>query len=200
MKVSSAALLAAALVSCTLTGVWSFVQPAGVNAREALPSVARRRGAAAASPPDGGNVAAVCLSSSPFEGVDHDGGGGDDEVDLVQREAEQLEELIRGSRGVVVEAIEREWREEMLRVLGEEGERLCSEAYEGYLDRGRGAIFVSPFAVPPRQQRWPAHVFRVVGSWTFSLPSRRAAYQRTTPYIGVQRKNSTKIPLQYLCV
>eukprot|EP00752_Nemacystus_decipiens_P002887 g2686.t1 len=51
--------------------------------------------------------------------------------------------MIRGSRGIVIEAIEREWREEMLRVFGNEGERLCLEAYEGYLDRGRGAIFVN---------------------------------------------------------
>ncbi|CAM9665376.1 unnamed protein product [Hapterophycus canaliculatus] len=82
----------------------------------------------------------ICLSS-PFEGLDHD--DGEDDVDVVQREAEQLEEMIRGSRGIVVEAIEREWREEMLRVLGEEGEQLCSQAYEGYLDRGRGAIYVN---------------------------------------------------------
>lgn len=144
MNISSTALLVAALVSCTVTEVWSFVQPAGVNAWESLPAAARRRGAAPAPAGGGSRAAVVCLSSSPFEGVERDGSGGEDEVDLVQREAEQLEELIRGSRGVVVEAIEREWREEMLRVLGEEGERLCSEAYEGYLDRGRGAIFVSP--------------------------------------------------------
>lgn len=84
----------------------------------------------------------VCLSSaSPFEGTGHD--NSEDDVDVVQREAEQLEEMIRGSRGIVVEAIEREWREEMQRVFRDEGERLCSEAYEGYLDRGRGAVFVS---------------------------------------------------------
>eukprot|EP00903_Cladosiphon_okamuranus_P017429 g16053.t1 len=54
-----------------------------------------------------------------------------------------LEEMIRGSRGIQIEAVEREWRAEMLRVLGDEGERLCLEAYEGYLGRGRGAIFVN---------------------------------------------------------
>lgn len=88
-------------------------------------------------------VPCLSSSSSPFDGLEDDSNSNEDHVDVVQREAEQLEEMIRGSRGIVVEAIEREWREEMLRVLGEEGERLCSEAYEGYLNHGRGAIFVS---------------------------------------------------------
>ena len=134
-----AALLVSTFASFTLQGVWSFVPATPTFARRCLPSPVQDT-AAAAGGPSSSHV--VCLSSaSPFEGIEHD--NGDDDVDVVQREAEQLEEMIRGSRGIVVEAIEREWREEMLRVFGEEGERLCLEAYEGYLDRGRGAIFVS---------------------------------------------------------
>lgn len=98
----------------------------------------------AATTPAAGRPSHVAFlpSASPFEGVEHDSGGEDD-VDVVQREAEQLEEMIRGSRGIVVEALEREWRDEMMRVFRDEGERLCLEAYEGFLDHGRGAIFVS---------------------------------------------------------
>lgn len=131
-----AALLVSTIALCTLKGVWPFVPASPTLARRCPPSV---QDAVAAGP---SSSYVVCLSSaSPFEGIEHD--NSDDDVDLVQREAEQLEEMIRGSRGIVVEAIEREWREEMLRVFGDEGERLCLEAYEGYLDRGRGAIFVS---------------------------------------------------------
>lgn len=143
-------LLASALAPCrAFTGVRPLVVPGAPEAHARLRHVsssspnplgsssgstgARTTGSA---PPN------VVRFSSPFEDVEH--GDNDDEVDVMQREAEQLEAMIRGSRGIVVEAIEREWREEMLRVLDEEGEMLCSLAYEGYLDRGRGVIFVSP--------------------------------------------------------
>lgn len=128
---------------CTFTEVRSFLPCAATHAtaahkvpRSNNPKHETQRGVRTAV----ARPLVVCLSS-PFEGFDHD--DGEDDVDVVQREAEQLEEMIRGSRGIVVEAIEREWRGEMLRVLGEEGEQLCSQAYEGYLDRGRGAIYVS---------------------------------------------------------
>lgn len=138
-----AALLVSALASCTVKGVWSFVPASPTLARRCLTSPVQLD--TATTPTAAGSSSyAVCLSlsaSSPFEGIEHD--NSEDDVDVVQREAEMLEEMIRGSRGIQVEAIEREWREEMLRVLGDEGERLCFEAYEGYLDRGRGAIFVS---------------------------------------------------------
>lgn len=138
-------LLASALASCrAFTGVRPLVVPRAPAAH------ARLRHVSSSSDPLGsgstraratGPAPDVVRFSSPFEDVEH--GDNDDEVDVMQREAEQLEAMIRGSRGIVVEAIEREWREEMLRVLGEEGEMLCSLAYEGYLDRGRGVIFVS---------------------------------------------------------
>ncbi|CAM9467559.1 unnamed protein product [Ectocarpus sp. 13 AM-2016] len=141
----TAVLLASALTSCgAFTGVHPLVVPRAPAAH------ARFRHVSSSSDPLGsgstraratGPTPKVVRFSSPFEDVEH--GDNDDEVDVMQREAEQLEAMIRGSRGIVVEAIEREWREEMLRVLGEEGERLCSLAYEGYLDRGRGVIFVN---------------------------------------------------------
>ena len=83
-------------------------------------------------------AAAVLMSlSSPFENVDYD------DEDAARQEAQQLEDMIRGRRGIVLEVVEREWRAEMLKTVEEEGERLCDEAYEGFSTRGRGAIFVS---------------------------------------------------------
>lgn len=69
-----------------------------------------------------------------------------DDEDAARQEAQQLEDMIRGRRGIVLEAVEREWRAEMLKTVEEEGERLCDEAYEGFSTRGRGAIFVSTAA------------------------------------------------------
>lgn len=69
----------------------------------------------------------------------------EDEIDIVQREAEELEQMIRRSRGVVMEAIEREWREAMELTLEKQGGRLCAEAYKGFEARGRGCVFVSVF-------------------------------------------------------
>lgn len=141
-------LLVLALALCTMNGVRSFVpgsptliRRCPTNSSPDQQNTATTGGATPAAAGPSSHVVCLSSSASPFEGVDHD--NGEDDVDLVQREAEQLEEMIRGSRGVQVEAIEREWREEMLRVLGDEGERLCLEAYAGYLDRGRGALFVS---------------------------------------------------------
>lgn len=53
--------------------------------------------------------------------------------------------MIRRSRGVVMEAMEREWREAMELTLEKEGGRLCAEAYKGFESRGRGCVFVSVF-------------------------------------------------------
>ncbi|CAN0034947.1 unnamed protein product [Ectocarpus fasciculatus] len=145
----TAVLLASALAPCrAFTGVRPPVVPRAPSAH------ARLRHVSSSSPNPLGSSSVstgarttgpappnVIRFSSPFGDVEH--GDNDDEVDVMQREAEQLEAMIRGSRGIVVEAIEREWREEMLRVLDEEGEMLCSLAYEGYLDRGRGVIFVN---------------------------------------------------------
>lgn len=101
-------------------------------ATTAVATAAHRR----ARTPDTTSRATVCLAS-PFEYVDYD----DDEV--TRQEAEQLEDMIRGRRGIVVEAIEREWRAEMLKTLEDEGGRLCALAYDGFQTRGRGAVFVS---------------------------------------------------------
>lgn len=138
----SAALLISTLTSCAVKEVWGFL-PASLTLTRCPTINNPAQGVNTATRPAAAEPSyVVCLSSaSPFEGVEHD--NSEDDVDVVQRQAEQLEEMIRGSRGIVVEAIEREWREEMLRVLSDEGERLCLESYEGYLDRGRGAIFVS---------------------------------------------------------
>ncbi|CAM9201651.1 unnamed protein product [Scytosiphon promiscuus] len=144
----TATLLAWALVCCCIfTEVYSFLPCPVTHAttaqklpRSNLQHETPLQQRSISTAPTGPLPLVVCLSS-PFEGLDHD--DGEDDVDVVQREAEQLEEMIRGSRGIVVEAIEREWRGEMLRVLGEEGEQLCAQAYEGYLDRGRGAIYVN---------------------------------------------------------
>lgn len=151
MKLSgNVVVLVSVLASFAVTGGWSFVPLSSgklhtTSSRQvhdgARPAIQVPVAAAAASA--AGSLGPCFSSSSPFDGLAQEENNNEDHVDVVQREAEQLEEMIRGSRGIVVEAIEREWREEMLRVLGEEGERLCSEAYEGYLDNGRGAIFVS---------------------------------------------------------
>lgn len=91
----------------------------------------------------------TALFSSPFENFDNY-----DEEDITKREAEQLEEMIRGRRGIVIEMVEREWKEEMSNTMQVDGTRLCAEAYEGFQTRGRGAIFVSNSVYAPDCQRW----------------------------------------------
>lgn len=83
-------------------------------------------------------AAAGALLSSPFENFEDF-----DEDDVTKREAEQLEEMIRDRRGIIIEMVEREWKEEMSNTMQADGERLCAEAYEGFQSSGRGAIFVS---------------------------------------------------------
>lgn len=77
------------------------------------------------------------LGSSSFDDAE------EDERERVQREAQDLEQLIRQSRGVIMEVVEQEWKEAMDAMIEAEGERLCAEAYEGYESNGRGCIFVS---------------------------------------------------------
>lgn len=101
-----------------------------VNATPAALAIARRYQSRRT------NVVAHCSSPpNPFESTEDN--------DPVRREAEELEQMIRGKRGISVEAIEREWRKELLRTMETEGTRLCAEAYEGFKMRGRGALFVS---------------------------------------------------------
>ncbi|CAM9905057.1 unnamed protein product [Discosporangium mesarthrocarpum] len=75
-----------------------------------------------------------CASEDDLDNID---------FDRAQREANDLDEMIRGRRGITVEAVEREWKNELSRIMEESGERVCAEAYRGYLGKGRGAINVN---------------------------------------------------------
>ena len=147
-------LLVLALMTCTAADVQAFALPPAVPATSSiyrsskLPDVTPATSTSAAATSTTRSwyttrnsrrpaAAALMSLSSPFENVDY----GDE--DAARQEAQQLEEMIRGRRGIVLEAVEREWRGEMLKTVEEEGERLCDEAYEGFLTRGRGVIFVS---------------------------------------------------------
>lgn len=79
----------------------------------------------------------VAYLSSPFDSSEYE------KEEVAKRQSEELEEMIRGRRGVVVEMVEREWQEELMKTIESEGERLCAMAYEGFQTRGKGAIFVS---------------------------------------------------------
>ena len=146
-------LLLLALVACTATDVRAFVLSPAIPAAPSTyrstksskipPTTRNTRTATSTSrssyTPRARRPAAVglvCLSS-PFDDLGYD----DDEA--ARQEAQQLEDMIRGRRGIVLEAVEREWRAEMLKTVEDEGERLCDEAYEGFSTKGRGAIFVS---------------------------------------------------------
>lgn len=74
---------------------------------------------------------------SPFDASEYS------EEDANRREAEELERLVHGRRGIVLEMVEREWKEALERTIEAKGERLCAEAYEGYGTKGRGCLFVS---------------------------------------------------------
>lgn len=147
-----AGFLVLALVACTATDVRAFVLSPAVPATSSthrspkssifpLPTRSTRTTSTTSSActPRARRPAATGLicRSSPFEDLGYD----DDEA--ARQEAQQLEDMIRGRRGIVLEAVEREWRAEMLKTVEDEGERLCDEAYEGFSTRGRGAIFVS---------------------------------------------------------
>ncbi|CAM9369724.1 unnamed protein product [Sphacelaria rigidula] len=75
---------------------------------------------------------------SPF-----DASSGFSEDEVAKREAEQLEQLIRGRRGIVMDVIEKEWKEALDSAMETEGLMFCSTAYEGYQTNGRGCIFVN---------------------------------------------------------
>lgn len=145
-----------ALVTCTAVGVRAFVSSPAVPATPSTyrssrlatftPAAIASTGATSTATTRSSYTTrdvrrpatAVLMSlSSPFENGDYD------DEDTARQEAQQLEDMIRGRRGIVLEVVEREWRAEMLKTVEEEGERLCDEAYEGFSTRGRGAIFVS---------------------------------------------------------
>ncbi|CAM9177212.1 unnamed protein product [Choristocarpus tenellus] len=76
------------------------------------------------------------LTSSANDDLDFD-------KERLQRESQDLDNIIRGRRGISLEAVEREWRAELMRMMEEDGERLCAEAYGGYLEKGLGGMFVN---------------------------------------------------------
>lgn len=90
------------------------------------------------SPPENTDSDHDNIPSSPF-----DANSGFSEEEVAKREAEQLEQLIRGRRGIVMDVIEKEWKEALDSAMETEGLTFCAKAYEGYQTNGRGCIFVS---------------------------------------------------------
>lgn len=128
-------LLVVALTLCAVPHGRAFVPiPAASSATATLKLNTQHAGSTATI----NRSSCAALLSSPFENFENY-----DEEDITKREAEQLEEMIRGKRGIVLEMVEREWKEEMSNMMQVDGTRLCAEAYEGFQTRGRGAIFVS---------------------------------------------------------
>lgn len=130
-------LLVLALTLCAIPQGRGFVPIPAASSATATPKLNTRHAESIATINNNRSSCAALLSS-PFENFDNY-----DEEDITKREAEQLEEMIRGRRGIVIEMVEREWKEEISNTMQVDGTRLCAEAYEGFQTRGRGAIFVS---------------------------------------------------------